>query len=353
MRNRILQHIAFWLLLILLNAGIGLLFPAPSDLVYSLPMQFLRASCYELFFLLWKALPFYFIFYFLIPKYLPNNQWIPFLGYALLVLLICTIGHRSFIAPMSQLFYGDLPEFKVYSPNRVFYTFMEIVPIVGLAAAVKLLKGRIATQQSMKALQAEKATAELNFLKAQTHPHFLFNTLNNLYGLARKQHSNTADSILKLSNIMRYVLKECASPRIRLMQEIKIIEDYMALERLRYDDRLKIDFQKIIDDPQTEIAPLILLPFVENAFKHGASETRFEIVIDMVLKVEEGRLDFCIENTCDHAADMSDGIGLQNVKRQLALIYGEHAKLEITAASSRFSVRLTIDLQNHLSDAYI
>ena len=124
----------------------------------------------------------------------------------------------------------------------------------------------------------------MNFLKAQTNSHFLFNTLNNLYGLVRRNDPNAAESILKLSNIVRYILQECDTTLIPIEKEINVICDYLALEQLRYDDRLHLVFDVKVEDRSLEIPPLILLPFVENAFKHGVSETRDEAFIDIKLK---------------------------------------------------------------------
>ncbi len=244
--------------------------------------------------------------------------------------------------------YGDTPEFNVYSFRRLLFSLTEILPPVGLAATVKLLKDSILSQKKEQALRQEKLESELNFLKAQTNPHFLFNTLNNLYGLARNSDQNTAPSIMKLANIMRYILYECSAPLIPIGNEVTIIEDYIELERLRYDERLSVNFEKEIEDHQGAIPPLILLPFVENAFKHGASESRFDIQIDIALKYASSKLEFNIENSKDHDEDtLSEGIGLKNVKRQLDLIYGNNYHLEITAKSSSFMVALIIHFDSY------
>ena len=349
MKNRILQHIAFWLLFLLLNVVLQMSFAAPTDLTYPPVIRFLRFLFYEAAFLVWKILPFYFIFYYLLPKYSSKSKYLQLAFFTLLTLAICVYGHRSMIAPMSNILYSELPNFRIFSLNRAFYTLMEIIPVIGIAAAVKLLRGRMVTQRKVQALQQEKLAAELNFLKAQTNPHFLFNTLNNLYGLARRKDQHTAASIMKLSNIMRYILKECSSPTIAIEQEIKIIEDYIALERLRYDDRLKVSFQKKVDDWQINVAPLILLPFVENAFKHGASETRFETMIDIELNIKNGKLKFSIANTRDNSEkQLLEGTGLRNVSRQLELIYGKNAALEIIPKNDQFLVNLAIDLKKEV-----
>lgn len=347
MQNRILQHLLFWLLFLLLNVALRMAFAAPTDLAYPPVLRFFRFTLNESVFLIWKALPFYFIFYYLLPKYLPKSKYLQLSGFLLLTFAISIYGYRSMIAPMSNFLYDESPSFNVFSLNRAFYTLMDIIPVIGIAAAIKLLKGKMMNQRKMQALQQEKLAAELNFLKAQSNPHFLFNTLNNLYGLARRNDQNTASSIMKLSNIMRYILQECSSSTIPIEKEVKVIEDYIALEKLRYDDRLKVTFQKEVEDWKTAVAPLILLPFVENAFKHGASETRFDTKIDIELKIENQQLKFSVMNTRDSNEKLAGkGTGLKNVNRQLELIYGENAELKIYPKNDQFIVDLSINLGN-------
>ena len=332
MSKRIWQHIGFWLVYSLMYVTIMVLFPAPSEEEFSTAMRFARAFVVKMVFLPWTLLPFYSLFYYLIPKYFKKELYGKIGWLFLLFLLLSILGYRTMITPMYHLMDGQAPDFNVFSFRRILYTLMEIVTGIGLAASVKLLRGRIVTMRKEKELEEEKRIAELNFLRAQSNPHFLFNTLNNLYGLARKNNPNTAPSILKLSSMMRYILHECSSPSIPIEQEIQIIEDYISLEKLRYDDRLQLNFQQDIDNLQQEIAPLILLPFVENAFKHGASERQ---------------LYFHLTNSCDEEkTPLAEGIGLKNVKRQLDLIYGDNYTLDIQSGTQSFSVTLQIQLHD-------
>lgn len=349
MSLRILSHILFWFLFVMLYVVTKVLFAPPSMMVYEPTERFTRYFIGELAFFPWKIIPFYFLFYYLVPQYFRKEKYVHFGIFFLLVLIICLFGHRSVVTPVSKIVFGKDPDFNVYSFKRILYTLTDILPAIGLAASVKLLKGSITTQQKEKALRQEKLESELNFLKAQTNPHFLFNTLNNLYGLARKNDQNTAPSIMKLSNIMRYILYECSAPTIPIENEVKIIEDYIELERLRYDDRLEINFNQSIENHKQKIAPLILLPFVENAFKHGASETRFATFIDLNLKVNQQKLTFTIKNSRDSSEEavIEDGIGLKNVKRQLDLVYGAAYSLDVKAEEGAFSVVLLIQLANY------
>jgi len=154
---------------------------------------------------------------------------------------------------------------------------------------------------------------------------------------------------MKLSNIMRYILYECNAPTIPIESEVKIIEDYIQLELLRYDDRLKVNFDQSVEDWQQEVAPLILLPFVENAFKHGASETRFDTFIDIHLQLSTQQLEFTIKNSRENSEETSlvEGIGLKNVQRQLDLVYGKNYSLEINPDDNVFFVKLLINLKHH------
>jgi sensor histidine kinase YesM len=284
------------------------------------------------------------LFYVLIPRFLAKKEYLKITLGFLLVLFVCTMAYRAMIVPVNQLYYNEIPDFQIYSLKRILFSMTEILPGIALAATAKLLKSRISSLQKLEALQAEKRAAELNFLKAQTNPHFLFNTLNNLYGLARKQDENTAPAIMKLANLMRYILYECQSEYIPISQEIEIIQAYIELEKLRYDDSLKVHFIQEIDDMQHTIAPLILLPFVENAFKHGAGENRFGTQINIKLAVVKGKLNFSINNSIDQELkEVNEGVGLENVKRQLDLIYGEKYKLEVGSEGEVFKVNLMIE----------
>jgi sensor histidine kinase YesM len=349
MSKRIFQHALFWLSFILLYAITKFLFAAPSAMALPPVERFLRIFLGEVVLFPWKIIPFYFLFYLLVPNYFKKRKYTKFILSFVAIIIICLFGHRSLVSSVTYLVYGESTDFNVYSLKRMLYTLLDILPAVGLAASVKLLIGSIATQEKEQALQKEKLESELNFLKAQTNPHFLFNTLNNLYGLARKNDTNTAPSILKLSNIMRYILYECSAPRIPIKNEIKIIEDYIQLEQLRYDERLNIDFNKNIDNEDAEIAPLILLPFVENAFKHGVSESRFNTFIHLDLELQNGQLKMQIQNSKDEddTPINSNGIGLRNVRRQLDLVYGQNYSLTISPEKETYTIELKIQLNHY------
>lgn len=349
MSQRIIRHIIFWLGFVTLYVIRDLLFPPPSDMVYPFAQRVLRFFFSELSVLPWKAIPFYALFYFLIPRYFSRGAYVKAALIFLAILAGCVLGYRSMVTPITQLMYNETPDFNVYSLKRMAYTLTDFLPALGLAASVKLLLNSVVSRRREAALQKEKKASELNFLKAQTNPHFLFNTLNNLYGLARKEDENTASYVLKLSGIVRYILQECSSDKIPIEKEIAVINDYVALEKLRYDDRLKITFDVSVADQQRQVPPLLLLPFVENAFKHGVSETRCSTFVHINLVVEDDTLLFTVANGRDEDAEPNEeGIGLANVQRQLDLLYGNNYSLEAGANGDVFNVALRIHLnENH------
>ena len=203
----------------------------------------------------------------------------------------------------------------------------------------------VAAQQ----LRIEKQQAELNYLKSQTNPHFLFNTLNNIYSLARDKSDLAPESIVRLSKILRFMLYETSGAYISIEQEIKIIDDYVALEKLRYDDSLHISFHHDIEDMKQALPPLLLIPLVENAFKHGAAETRSLPFVDIHLSVKQRKLEFSIKNsveTLPQEGGVKENIGLSNLRRQLELLYSDYS-LSVQQEKSVFLATLKINLASH------
>ncbi len=197
-------------------------------------------------------------------------------------------------------------------------------------------------------LKIEKQEAELNYLKAQTNPHFLFNTLHNIYSLAREKSAVAPESILKLSEILRYMLYETGNSRIAIEKEIKILSDYIALEKLRYDETLQVHFQQDIEDMQQGIPPLLLMPLVENAFKHGVAETRHRPFVEIQLSVREDILHFSVRNSAAPPKEhIPNHIGLPNLKRQLELLFTDYS-LTTGQDQENFTAALRINLASHV-----
>jgi two-component system, LytTR family, sensor kinase len=210
----------------------------------------------------------------------------------------------------------------------------------------------IKLRQAAQRLRIEKQEAELNYLKSQTNPHFLFNTLNNIYSLARDKNDLAPESILRLSKILRFMLYETNGEYIAIEQELKIIDDYIALEKLRYDESLRINFNYDVEDMKQALPPLLLIPLVENAFKHGASETRSHPFVDIHLSVNKRQLTFFVKNSAETYSgqeSIKENIGLSNLRRQLQLLYTDY-DLSVKQADSVFTANLKINLGSHVKN---
>ncbi len=207
----------------------------------------------------------------------------------------------------------------------------------------------IKLKQSAQQLRIEKQAAELNYLRSQTNPHFLFNTLNNIYSLARDKSDLAPESILRLSKILRFMLYETGGAYISIEQELKIISDYIALEKLRYDESLQINFNHDIEDMKQALPPLLLIPLVENAFKHGVSETRNQPFVDIHFSVNKRQLAFIVKNSSESFGEESlkENIGLSNLRRQLELLYKDY-DLSVKQHLSEFTATLKINLASHV-----
>jgi two-component system, LytTR family, sensor kinase len=214
----------------------------------------------------------------------------------------------------------------------------------------RALKG--AAQQ----LRIEKQQSELNYLKSQTNPHFLFNTLNNIYSLARDKSDLAPESVLRLSQILRFMLYETGGAYIAIEQELKIINDYIALEKLRYDESLRVTFSYTIEDMKQAVPPLLLIPLVENAFKHGVSEARAHPFVDIHLDVLNRILTFVVINSNEAFPDggsVKEQIGLSNLRRQLELLYTDYSLSvqqgkSVQQGDSVFTATLKINLASHV-----
>lgn len=203
-------------------------------------------------------------------------------------------------------------------------------------------------KQATQQLRIEKQEAELSYLKSQTNPHFLFNTLNNIYALARDKSDLAPESILRLSKILRFMLYETGGEFIAVEQEIKIISDYVDLEKLRYDDSLHVNFNYDIEDMKQALPPLLLIPLVENAFKHGVSETRDRPFISIHLSIKNRRLVFIIKNSAEAKEEsITENIGLSNLRRQLQLLYTDY-DLSVQQNDGKFIADLKINLSSHV-----
>lgn len=229
---------------------------------------------------------------------------------------------------------------------RYFYSLLDLVQISAICIAVRLFSMRINAVKKEKMLIREKLNAEMLHLKAQTNPHFLFNTLNSIFSLSRQNSPHTPDAVMKLSHILRYMLYETSAAVKPLQDELQVLQDFMALQAIRFGDRIRVELQLDIDDPGTPVAPLLLLPLMENAYKHS-NERDALICCNIVLADQQ--LSINISNPVGEvpfAAEESEGIGLGNIRRQLALLYRKYS-LVCNREQDQFTVLLEIDLETY------
>ena len=352
-KKRILLHIGFWIAYVLFKV----IQNAESELVKTetafdwLSIRIILFA--QILFLLVKV-PFVYGLFFIVNQYL-DKSWS--IGKTILftVALIGVVIPFYMVVKQQVVFphvyHLDTTLSDAFNFFSILYALYVLCFVSVLAISIKMVRHSIRSRNEANELRRAKLEAELRFLKSQTNPHFLFNTLNNIYALAKKQSAHTADVVMKLSKLLRFMLYESESKAITIEKEIQVLEDYIELEKLRYPpSRLALTISKQIDHPSTPIAPLVLLPFVENAFKHGASESREGSIIQIAISVQQGQLLFKITNTHQAKTESQtlSQIGLTNIRRQLELLYPKH-ELQIENTNSEFTVTLKVDLVQHES----
>jgi sensor histidine kinase YesM len=342
--NRIGLHVLFWAVYLPLNALLSdILFGHAGDF----DQAYGRALIVEGFSLPVKMALTYFVFYRVIPLYLERSKLSKLVGILVLAFTVTILLYRLVMNYVFLPLFTEGIEPKFWDAKTLLLTAFDCFITVAAACTIKFVRLQYESLEIEQQLVREKLESELSFLRAQTNPHFLFNTLNNLYALARKKSDLTADAIMMLSKIMRFVLYECRAPRIPVESEARVIQDYIALEKLRYNDRLTIDYQEDIDESGVLIAPLMMLPFVENSFKHGAGAMTGAVEIIIHLELKAHQLVFSVKNTIEWDTPppaSSEGIGMPNVQRQLDLLYPGKHHLEAGKQGAYFVVQLEVSL---------
>jgi len=301
----------------------------------------------------------YFVNYYLVPNFLLTKKYFLFGLYSfytlvfssyliVLVLYTCLIFllqfNISIMPPMSKNF---------------FFILILVYLVVGVVNFISLLNNNFKTISRNKELQnkilntqLQLKEQELNYLKHQIHPHFLFNTLNTIYGFALKQSLQTPEIILKLSNLLDYILYQVNKPEVSLKEEVLHIKEYVELEKIRFQDTLKVIFVSSDISESIKIAPMLLIPFVENAFKHGNIINGF-LSVEIHVKVKENQLDFSVSNTVLKGGQQNStkGIGLENIQKRLELNYQNNYKLVNDTENNRYAVKLSIFNLNTIQNA--
>ncbi len=294
----------------------------------------------------------YLVLYVLMPKLLFKGKYGQFFMWLLLVILVFSaFAWFDYVLIQKGLLWPD-DDYKpvLWNVGKIFKTTSKVYPVIALAIVGKWFKYWYREQKTNQLLAEEKLQAELNFLKAQVHPHFLFNTLNNLYALTLKSSKEAPEVVLKLSELLNYMLYECSADTVSLEKEVRLVEDYIDLEKIRYGERLNVSLNLYNEISGVKIAPLMILPFVENAFKHGVSEELDDSWVSIDLSNKDGNLTLKVENsksTQESEEDIFDykkGIGLKNVKRRLEILYPEQYQLDIHESAESFLVVLKLKL---------
>ncbi|MFT3827116.1 MAG: sensor histidine kinase [Chitinophagaceae bacterium] len=351
MNKRIYLHVAFWLAYLVQDAMLEFLWVGPA--IQQVPENLRIIMAIKAALALWipKLLFTYFILYVSVGRILAGKVKVYVLVLEITVALFITILLyrlllNYYIYP--KVYNNLLKGGPIFSMQRILRAVMDIGFVTGGAVAIKLVRIQLEARVREKNLVQEKLETELKFLRNQTNPHFLFNTLNNIYALARKKSDDTPEAVMKLSKLLRFMLYESKKEFIAIAEELKMLDDYLELERFRYNERLSIAFTKSIDDGTQPVAPLLLLPFVENAFKHGVSESRFDSFVHIDIALKQGYLTFKIENTKEngHVENVTDNIGLGNVRRQLQLMYKDY-RMDVQNSAALFTVHLTINLNSY------
>jgi sensor histidine kinase YesM len=285
----------------------------------------------------------YFLNYYLLPRYLMKERYGLFLIY-FIYLLIGSLCLEMLIVTFTFLIMAER-KIAEMSPASIdmFVVLAALLMIVFLGGAIKLLLHWRNSKEDYQKLMREKVEVELRFLKTQLHPHFLFNTLNNLYYLALEKSDKTPSAILALSELLDYVLHDTKATFVPLEKELKQVENYIALESLRYQDRLSVDVKVRGDLKQKRIAPMMLITLVENSFKHGVTQTidKAWITLDVISDGEKITVE--IKNSVtSKTKEVSSGLGLKNLRSQLSLLYDNRSQMKIDAHENSFAVKLEL-----------
>lgn len=335
-RYRIARHLIFWLV-------------SAVIFTYLFKNQGQNIGRHFLLSILWVPIQIiyaYPIVYGFIPRFLLKGKF----GQFALIMLIWGVAGLFWNAFCRTNIYFPVAErmnFAMGNKNPwAAASFLTMNVMAGFASMVVLFKYWIKKQKDFLTVEKEKVKAELQLLKAQVHPHFLFNTLNNIYSYSLTNSSQTSPMILKLSSLLSYMLYDCKTNEVLLEKEIEVMKNYIDLEKERYANRLEISINIIGDIKDKYIAPLLLLPFLENAFKHGTSEQLEKPWLSMDVSVKRNMLRCKIVNSKNEMRIYNKhGIGFENVKKRLAYLYPGKHELKLSDEDNFFVVSLLLELK--------
>jgi two-component system, LytTR family, sensor histidine kinase AlgZ len=335
-KNRVaLLHISFWCVYTSF-----FFYSISSRLETDLTTAFYRAA-FLVAFNMAAAYMNYFIF---LPRFLKHRN----IGRYLLEFGVPFIALTTARLHLQRLMVDGYQHVEQYFYSNIYIVQMSATSlfIVIFVGMLRFAKDWFELEAKKKELENERLSAELSFLKEQINPHFLFNTLNNLYYLAYTKSDNTTEVIAKLSQMMRYMIYESNYSQVELSKEIEYMQNYVSLEKLRLNEQVPIDFKVEGNPGGIKVAPLILITFLENAFKHGANGSNKNAWVNLAIKLNGKDCVYTVENSKGvngvHSEQGKSGIGLQNVKRRLELTYPEKYELDVKDLSDKYSVRLKL-----------
>jgi len=275
---------------------------------------------------------------------------------SLITIVIMLLGTLYLLNPHMKPFGGFVPQGigkrpdfpqKIILSRAIMRNFSSLSAIILLSVVYRMFSQKVAKEKQEATLQNENLLSEMKFLKSQVNPHFLFNALNNIYTLVLLKHDNAPAMLMKLSEMLRYMLYECNDERVPLNKEISYINNYIQLQQLKTEEPQNIKIDIFGMDHNIMIPPLLLIPFIENSFKHSKIEDAKTGWVSISIDCSAKQINFKIANSIPSIAlvkDKTSGIGLENAKRRLELLYPQKYKLEINEMPQEFLVRLSINL---------
>jgi len=354
LKYRLRRHLAFWIFWWLFQAVLYSFLGLSQR--YNYWWYLLDSTMESLIFMPGHIFLAYSLNYFVLPRYLLRQKYVQTALWVMLLFLltacISVLLASTLVSAIRIRMVNDHDFTPSVSLSRLLRGLMGGlrggITIGGFAATIKLMKYWYTKERKNLQLQKENAEAQLQLLKAQVHPHFLFNTLNNIYSFTQNTSAVASKLVMGLSDMLRYMLYECNQPLVSLAKELKMLQDYSVLEQIRYDKRLDLHIELPKNTQDHYIAPLLLLPFVENCFKHGASNMLEQPWISLHVSVEGDILKMNLVNgkppeTGNKPLD-KPGIGIVNVRKRLSLLYPNKHQLLITAEEEVFIVNLTLQL---------
>lgn len=284
----------------------------------------------------------YITIYLILPFYLKKQHFVLSLIFFMGTLLLTCTLQRIFLRYINAL---EINLTEIYDLSFL-SLFLETNFMVGIAMAIKLIKIWFEQQKEKFEIETRTLQSELSLLKAQIHPHFLFNTMNNLYALSEAQSEKTSEGIAKVSDLLRAVLYDCNEVFVGFEKEIALIRNYIDLQKLRYDDRLDIEFEVEGDVDGVQVAPMLFITFIENCFKHGSSNDPGLPWIRIFFRITSNTIAFSASNSkpCIAPAFVEKGgIGVENVKKRLEILYRNNYELNISESEQDYRVELTLN----------